>query len=174
VEEALNENLLNFLLNQENLNINALRERIRKALETFDSEALAKAFEDILSWNTYSELKASEGQYQAIICSVLRALSFEVTQQSTESSGVMDAFIKFGKRICFICEFKFERFSSDAIKDENENKIKKNKLLDDLLTDAKNQIQLKQYDKKYYQNFDIVKKMAVAFVGRTNVKIEIY
>jgi hypothetical protein len=114
VSYALKKNILKFLLGQDDYSIiTLLSEKIRKALEDFDSRVLTNCFRDILIWISHSALKASEGGGpQAIIYSVLKALRFKVTSEVTESEGMMDLLITTTRDTVFICEFKYEKLES--------------------------------------------------------------
>ncbi|MDR0622069.1 MAG: hypothetical protein LBJ61_09365, partial [Deltaproteobacteria bacterium] len=48
------------------------------------------------------------------------------------------------------------------------------KLLSDGMDEAKNQMAFRRYVDKYAQEYETVKKVAVAIVGKTDVAIEIY
>jgi hypothetical protein len=175
VDEALNEDLLGYLLGQEEESIAKLREDVRNSLEGFDSDGLAACFRKILLWNTHVELRALEGSFQGLVGSVLKALNFSVTNQSTESEGVMDFLITLGKRVAFICEFKHEPFNPDIQKMSTEQiDAKRQELLSGGITAAKKQIADRRCDAKYCQEYETVKKMAVSFVGKADVAIEIY
>jgi hypothetical protein len=171
VKEALNSNLLEYLLGLNTNSIAALKNRILTALENFDSLSLSLSFKDILSWNSYQELIASEGQYHALIYSVLKALRFNVLTQPSSSEGVFDILITLGKRVAFICEFKYEVLHP---KPKMDIEKKTHELLKKALKRAKQQISDKKYDAGYYQEYQVVKKLAVGFVGHTNVIVEIY
>ncbi|MDR1608532.1 MAG: PD-(D/E)XK nuclease domain-containing protein, partial [Deltaproteobacteria bacterium] len=173
VSEALDKNLLDYLLGQEETNITLLRERIGKALEVYDSAALAASFREILLWNSHRELKASEGQYHGLIFSVLKTLGFSVMTQPVTAKGVFDILLTLGQRVAFVFELKYESFSA-ALGQGEEDAKKIEEMLKAAIKKAKDQIQRRDYDAKYGPEYGVVKKVAVAFVGKARVAVEIY
>jgi hypothetical protein len=173
VSEALDKNLLDYLLGQEATNITILRERIGQALEVYDSAALAASFREILLWNSHCELKASEGQYHGVIFSVLKVLGFSVITQPVTPEGVFDILLILGQRVAFVFELKYESFTPTL----GQGKADARKIgvkLKAAIKEAKNQIQFRNYDARYGTEYEVVKKVAVAFVGKAHVAVEIY
>ncbi|MDR3205373.1 MAG: AAA family ATPase, partial [Deltaproteobacteria bacterium] len=109
VSEAIDSNLLNFLLGQTRQTVNQLIERLQKALEKLDSISLGACFHDILVWNSHMALKASEGSGQAVILSVLQATHFNVVSEGIQAEGLINFLITTRKDTVFVCEFKSEK-----------------------------------------------------------------
>jgi hypothetical protein len=175
VEYALKGHLLKYLIGQGEASVNHLRERIRKALESFDATGLATCFRDILLWNTHVELRAMEENYLGLLASVLKALHFSVIFQSVESEGVADLLITLGKMMAFVFEFKYNPLDADQKKmTEEQLRVERQKLLNDGINTAKNQIAFRRYSAKYTREYETVKKVAVSIVGKTDVAVEIY
>jgi hypothetical protein len=173
VSEATDKSLVKYLLGQRDITIAKLRERIGKALEVYDSAALAASFREILLWNSYCELKASEGQYHGLIFSVLKVLGFSVITQPVTPEGVFDILLTLGQRVAFVFELKYESFTPTLGQDKADAKKIGGKLKAAIKA-AKNQIQRRNYDAKYGSEYAVVKKVAVAFVGKAQVAVEIY
>jgi hypothetical protein len=173
VSEATDKSLVKYLLGQRDISIAKLRERIGKALEVYDSAALAASFQEILLWNSYRELKASEGQYHGLIFSVLNALGFSVMTEQVTPEGVFDILLTLGQRVAFVFELKYEKFTP-ALGQGEEDAKKIEEKLKAAIKKAKDQIQRRNYDAKYNPKYAVVKKVAVAFVGKAHVAVEIY
>jgi hypothetical protein len=173
VSEATDKSLVKYLLGQRDISIAKLRERIGKALEVYDSAALAASFQEILLWNSHRELKACEGQCHGLIFSVLKALGFSVITQPVTVEGVFDILLTLGKRVAFVFELKYESFSA-ALGQGEEGAKKIEEMLKAAIKEAKDQIQRRDYDAKYGPEYGVVKKVAVAFVGKARVAVEIY
>jgi hypothetical protein len=174
VSEALDHYNLDCLLSQNSVTINLLKRNILDALETYDSDSLSKSFREILQWNSYAELRASEGQCHLLIHSVLKALSFSVMTQPSLSLDVFDMLLTLGKKAAFVFEFKFVKFSPDPKLSDEKNEIKKQNCINLIIRAAKDQIKIKNYDAKYHSEYQVVKRVAVGFVGMTDVRVEIY
>jgi hypothetical protein len=166
VSQALEQNLLDYLLGQAEVNVTLLRERIVRALEIYDSTSLAASFRDILWWNSHSELKASEELYPGLIFSVLKALRFSVATQSVTVEEVFDILLTLGQRVAFVFEFKRSALTPTLGQSQEVAKKIKEKRQETII-EAKNQIQFRDYDAKYGAEYGVVKKVAVAFVGKT-------
>jgi hypothetical protein len=171
VDQALNTNVIRFLTGLKDPSITELTARIREALETFDSKALGEAFSRILKWITVQEQPALEGFYHIIIYSVLKALHFKVKSEESEAEGIFDLLIYLPKRAVFVAEFKYEKFKSEP---NAENEAKRLELLAEALNLAKAQIEYRRYDARFRDEYPVVKRLAVAIVGKTDVAAEIY
>jgi hypothetical protein len=143
-------------------------------LASFDSASLAAAFRQILLWNAYQELRHLEGQCHGLIFSVLKAMSFSVLTQPSVSQGIFDILITLGTKVAYVCKIKYEKFTPIEGQDEEKARERIQALLNKAILDAKEQIMLKKYDEVYHAEYQIVKKMALAFVGQTDVAVEIY
>jgi hypothetical protein len=183
VNDGLNESFLKSFLKRDDESISLLRERVLKALESFDAPGLAACFRDILLWNSHVELRAMEGSYLSLLGLVLKALQFSVAVQREESWGFMDMLITLGKDVAFGCGFMYKRLETDIeINSLKHIEEKRQKLLNYGIKEAKDQIALWRYDDNYAQEYRKVKKMAVAVVGSTDgavvgttdVAVEIY
>jgi hypothetical protein len=158
VNICLNHGLLELFFAKNLEKTQALKERITKALDTFDSEALRVAFENILSWIIYPKPEKSEGLQGSIICTVLMAFSFDATFEESPSKSFMGALIKPKEKVLFVCQFKFEQLLIGKMRDKNKIQKKTNILLSKAINNAKKQIKSKKYDKAFYQKFETVKK----------------
>jgi hypothetical protein len=173
VDKALNTDLLDCLLNSDKHPMRKLKGRIRKALENRDAASLAECFHDILLWNSYQELKASEGNSHALIFSVLKALEFDVDQEQTESEGRSDLFIALEKRVAYVIEIKHAHFPENVNKLTAEEKLEwEEKTSAKLIAQAKEQIAHKRYGDKHLRTYGVVMRTAMAIVGKTHVAIE--
>jgi hypothetical protein len=175
VEKAFNTNIIRFLTGQNESSITDLTEKIRKALETFDSAALGAAFSRILRWVSHQEQPALERFHHALIFSVLKALHFKVASEVSEAEGMFDFLIHVPPGTVFIAEFKYEKLAIEpGEKNEEKNEIKRRKLLTKALNDAKTQIKNRRYEARYSDEYPVVKKLAVGIAGKTDVVAEIY
>jgi hypothetical protein len=166
--------LTEYLLGKDTNYINPLQEQIWKALNNFDSVALADSFTKILLWNTHFELRATEGQYHSLIFSVLKAMGFSVASQQNTAEGYFDILLTIGKKVAFIFEFKHESFKVNPEHTEEEEANLKKDLLTKGIQKAKKQIEKRHYDRKYFDEYEVVKRVAVAFTAKTEVAAEIY
>jgi hypothetical protein len=146
VNEALDETLFSYLLGLEDDDIiDELKKRIFNALNNFDSAALAEAFHDILLLNSFQELKASEGQCQALIFLVLKTMHFKILGHQTTPRGEHDILICLGNRVAFVCEAKYEPYTPVRGQDEKNDASLKVKLTAALKA-AKVQMSLRKYE----------------------------
>jgi hypothetical protein len=174
VSEAMGKRLFACLVGKgKNKLIGQIRAEILSALENFDSAALAERFREILLWNSYAELKASEGQCQAVIFSVLKTMLFEIKHHQSTSRGEYDILICLGNRAAFVCEAKYEPYTPVRGQDEKNDASLKVKLAAALKA-AKVQMSLRKYEEKYSREYQIVKRVAIGFAGQDNVAVEIY
>ncbi|MDR0620935.1 MAG: PD-(D/E)XK nuclease domain-containing protein, partial [Deltaproteobacteria bacterium] len=91
------------------------------------------------------------------------------------SEGVADFMISLGKKVAFVFEFKYKPLDADPkTKTVERLEAERQKLLSDGMDEAKNQMAFRRYVDKYAQEYETVKKVAVAIVGKTDVAIEIY
>jgi hypothetical protein len=183
VSQALDQEFLRHSLGQSKRALALLRERIEKALENFDSASLTAAFRDILFCNSYRDLRPVEGREYELLFSVLNALGFTVATQRNAIGDGVDILISLGKKAAFVSEIKRERFSPKPVADAKGAKDLKyafdmDRKLKAAITAAKERIQRQSHDEGVYEGLyaerEVVKKMAVAIVGTTEVAVEIY
>jgi hypothetical protein len=171
VSHAFSKNILDFLTDQQGESIRDLSAQIAAALANFDSGELAKAFGVILRWVTHQQRRVGESFQHALIFVVLRAMGFDVVSEVSGSEGTFDVLIKAPSGTIFVCEFKHEKFEKEP--DETNEEVRK-KLLDKALGRAKEQIANRRYDAEYEDKCKAVKRLAVGFVGNSDVIAEIY
>jgi hypothetical protein len=83
--------------------------------------------------------------------------------------------ISLGKKVAFVFEFKYKPLDADPkTKTVERLEAERQKLLGDGMDEAKNQMAFRRYVDKYAQEYETVKKVAVAIVGKTDVAVEIY
>jgi hypothetical protein len=93
--------------------------------------------------------------------------------QPVTAEGVFDILLTLGKRVAFVFELKYEKFTpalGQGVEDAKKIEVK----LKAAIKEAKDQIQRRDYDAKYGAEYGVVKKVAVAFVGKARVAVEIY
>jgi hypothetical protein len=105
---------------------------------------------------------------------VLKAMGFSVASQQNTSEGSFDILLTIGKKVAFIFEFKHELFKVNPKHSDKEEANIKRKLLAKGIKKAKKQIEKRNCDKKYFDEYEIVKRVAVAFTAKTEVAVEIY
>jgi hypothetical protein len=93
--------------------------------------------------------------------------------QPVTAEGVFDILLTLGQRVAFVFELKRESFTPALGQGEADAKKIEDKLKAAII-EAKNQIQFRDYDAKYGAEYGVVKKVAVAFVGKAQVAVEIY
>jgi hypothetical protein len=162
------------LLSKGDKEISKLKLQILQALDKYDSDSLGFAFHTILSWLRYPELQASEGYNHGIIFSVLKAMGLAVDSQKTASQGLFDILLTVDNKVVFVCECKYTKFNPDEHLSEEEKNSKLNELLDKTLKLAIDQITFRDYSNEFTDKYEVVKKIAIAFVGNDYVKLLIY
>jgi hypothetical protein len=86
----------------------------------------------------------------------------------------MDLLITTKKDTVFVSEFKYEKLEPKENESTEALEARKGALLLKALNKAKEQIEFKRYADRYKSQYQQVKLMAVAIVGRADVLLEIY
>ncbi|MDR1310112.1 MAG: ATP-binding protein [Deltaproteobacteria bacterium] len=181
VSEAFNVGIMNALTNKTNKNIDELAKDINQALHNVDNMLLTKCFTTILDWFPYEIHVPLEYYYHSIIHCVLKVLKYKIESDVSQSGGRIDMVLEYSSKCVFVMEFKFESLvhkktvaNADGTEEVKTITVSPEVLLPKLLKDAKNQIEAKNYSRKYENEFETVHKVAVGIAGRTNIAVEIY
>jgi hypothetical protein len=175
VNITLDKDLLYYLLGQEDPVINGLKAQIMEALDKYDSDSLQDAFHKILSWFRYPELQSLEYYNQGIIFTVLKALSFTLNYERTFfQRNDFDILLTLNNKVAFVCASKNAKFDlENHLSEENEG-ITIDKFLKSTLKLAVDKISFRDYSKELIDKYEVVKKIAIAFVGNNHVKLLFY
>jgi hypothetical protein len=161
VSKAFGSLILENLTGQKEKIISMVSSLVLEALTNCDSGLLTKAFREILTWPMSFEHIPYERYYQTIFHLVLKCLNFRVKAEDNTYKGRTDLVIHFGKDTVFVVEFKHEKLE-DPQKVTAESL---SQLLAQLLLEAKNQIQERDYGHDCENDGYKVKKLAIAIAG---------
>jgi hypothetical protein len=94
-----------------------------------------------------------------------------VTTEDSTSEGTFDFLIKTKPGTVFVGEFKHEKFEKEP---DETNEAARKKLLAKALERAKEQMENRRYAAEFEDKHKTVKRLAVGFVGNSDVAAEIY
>jgi hypothetical protein len=171
VNRAFNVHLLAYLTGEKIHSVRRLASDIRNALISFDPDSLAEGFSKILRWVSHQQHKSLEGIRHAVIFAAMKALQFSVESEVSEADGTFDMKVFVRPGIVYICEFKLEKFQK---KRNESDDAARDRLLSKALKRARKQIIDKGYDKRFYAEFKIVKRLAIGIVGSSTVGAELF
>jgi hypothetical protein len=172
-------NILEALSSKNQSAINKVIEKIKDALKNIDSSKLTESFKDILQLYPNELTIPMERYYHAIFHGILTALNFKITSEVSTVDGRIDTVLYYSPSKVFVFEFKFEKITSEMKKTKKGGlkyvpKPIMDKLLDNALNRAKEQLKLRGYAKKFLLEYESVCQVAVGIAGRSDLVLEIY
>ena len=166
VAEALNLHILAILSEKENAFAGTAYRNILEALMRSDLQRILDVMKGFFSSIPYNLHVKQEAYYHSLFFALMNLLGFAIDAEVQMSMGRIDAVLDMKDKV-YIFEFKYEDCAPDADAET------KRKLFDKALKAGREQIIDRGYADKYAGSGKTVYQAAFAFLGRSDIEMEV-
>ena len=164
VKDAFDIHILSGLTENSIAEAGRAQREIAKALAKGDLPRMLEMLRSLFASIPYSLHVNREAYYHSIFYAVMSVLGFDMDVEAATSKGRIDAALELGDKV-YVMEFKYCKCPSDASEEE------KRALFDKTLSEAMEQINSREYAKKYIGSGKAVYQAAFAFLGRDDIEM---
>jgi hypothetical protein len=166
VREALNLHILAILSEKENAFAGTAYRNILESLQSGDLQRILDVMRGFFSSIPYSLHVKQEAYYHSLFFALMNLLGFDIEAEVQTSMGRIDAVLEMNEKV-YIFEFKYEDCAPGA------DAGVKRKLFDKALKEGREQIIGRGYADKYAGSGKAVYQAAFAFLGRSDIEMEV-
>jgi hypothetical protein len=164
VREAFNLHILSTLTDNRSSGPWRAGAAIERALKDNDLQQLLDTLRGLYASIPYEIHINREAYYHSIFYAVMNALGFDVEAEVSVAKGRIDAVLELEDTV-YIMEFKYKECPAEASVEE------KSKIFNAALSEGIEQIQAREYHKKYMGSGKTVYLIALAFLGRDELEM---
>ena len=139
---------------------------INESLKTGDLQGMLKTMKGLFASIPYQIHISQEAYYHSIFYAIMNLLGFEPDAEVSVSGGRIDAVLELEDRV-YIIELKYKDCEREAAPET------KQKIFENALDEAMEQIKDRGYDKKYAVSGKTIYQVALAFLGRDDIEMRV-